>query len=230
MSQGAPGRHRRRHDGCQARPHRSCRGPRRGRGAPEAEGPCQGRGAGRPGGRRRGDRRCGERRVAALVHLRSETDFSAKAADFLACTQEIAEAVRDDGTEAVGAFDQHRRAAALQEGEHLPRSGGAGARRRGQQARRLPTPPGRPGVNGVIVEGEGVDAEVLHQVALHVAFASLAIWTAARCPTPTWNVSAPRCWRSPRPRGARGGLGQDRSGPPHRMVPRERPAGAGPAR
>lgn len=110
--------------------------------------------------------------VAALVHLRSETDFSAKAADFLACTQEIAEAVRDGGTEAAGAFAGRIDELRLSKKENI--SLGAVVHVRAAEGHRLDTylhrQDGR-GVNGVIVEGEGVDAEVLHQVALHVAFA-----------------------------------------------------------
>ena len=110
--------------------------------------------------------------VASLVHLRSETDFSAKAADFLACTQEIAEAVRDGGTEAAGEFDARIDELRLSKKENI--SLGAVVQVRAGEASRLDAylhrQDGR-GVNGVIVEGEGVDAEVLHQVALHVAFA-----------------------------------------------------------
>lgn len=110
--------------------------------------------------------------VAALVHLRSETDFSAKAADFLACTQEIAEAVRDGGTEAAGAFDDRIDELRLSKKENI--SLGTVVQVRAGAGNRLDAylhrQDGR-GVNGVIVEGEGVDAEVLHQVALHVAFA-----------------------------------------------------------
>ncbi|MCY3662791.1 MAG: translation elongation factor Ts [bacterium] len=110
--------------------------------------------------------------VASLVHLRSETDFSAKAADFLACTQEIAEAVRDGGTEAAGVFADRIDELRLSKKENI--SLGAVVQVRAAEGHRLDAylhrQDGR-GVNGVIVEGEGVDAEVLHQVALHVAFA-----------------------------------------------------------
>ncbi len=110
--------------------------------------------------------------VASLVHLRSETDFSAKAADFLACTEEIAEAVRDGGPEAAGAFDGRIDGLRLSKKENI--SLGTVVQVRAGEGNRLDAylhrQDGR-GVNGVIVEGEGVDAEVLHQVALHVAFA-----------------------------------------------------------
>ena len=110
--------------------------------------------------------------VASLVHLRSETDFSAKAADFLACTQEIAEAVRDGGAAAAEAFDGRIDELRLAKKENI--SLGAVVQVRAGAGNTLDAyvhrQDGR-GVNGVIVEGAGVDGEVLHQVALHVAFA-----------------------------------------------------------
>ena len=110
--------------------------------------------------------------VASLVHLRSETDFSAKAADFLSCTQEIAEAVRDGGAAAAERFDGRIDELRLAKKENI--SLGTVLQVRAGEGNTLDTyvhrQDGR-GVNGVIVEGSGVDAETLHQVALHVAFA-----------------------------------------------------------
>ena len=110
--------------------------------------------------------------VAALVHLRSETDFSAKAADFLSCAQEIADAVRDGGAAAAERFAPRIEALRLAKKENI--SLGTVVQVRAGDGNTLDTylhrQDGR-GVNGVIVEGAGVDAEVLHQVALHVAFA-----------------------------------------------------------
>ncbi|MDE0654912.1 MAG: translation elongation factor Ts [bacterium] len=110
--------------------------------------------------------------VASLVHLRSETDFSAKAADFLSCTQEIAEAVRDGGAAAAERFADRIDELRLAKKENI--SLGTVLQVRAGEGNTLDTyvhrQDGR-GVNGVIVEGSGVDAETLHQVALHVAFA-----------------------------------------------------------
>ena len=110
--------------------------------------------------------------AASLVHLRSETDFSAKAGDFLACVQEIADAVLAGGPEAASAFAGRVEALRLAKKENISLGAvvqvvpGAG----NVVDTYLHRQDGR-GVNGVIVEGSGVDGDVLHQVALHVAFA-----------------------------------------------------------
>ena len=110
--------------------------------------------------------------VAALVHLRSETDFSAKAGDFLACVAEIADAVLADGPDATAAFADRIDALRLAKKENisLGKVVQVGAADGNTVDTYLHRQDGR-GVNGVIVEGEGVDPEVLHQVALHIAFA-----------------------------------------------------------
>ena len=110
--------------------------------------------------------------AAALVHLRSETDFSAKAEDFLACVQDIADAVLAGGPEAAATFADRIDGLRLVKKENI--SLGTVKRITAGEGNLLDTylhrQDGR-GVNGVIVEGSGVDAETLHQVSLHVAFA-----------------------------------------------------------
>ncbi len=110
--------------------------------------------------------------VASLVHLRSETDFSAKAKDFQACVQAIADAVLQEGPEATAAFEDRIDELRLAKKENI--SLGSAVRVRGGVGNRLDVylhrQDGR-GVNGVIVEGRDIDSEVLHQVALHIAFA-----------------------------------------------------------
>lgn len=110
--------------------------------------------------------------TASLVHLRAETDFSAKAADFLSCTQEIADAVRDGGAAVAERFADRIDELRLAKKENI--SLGTVLQVRAGESNALDTylhrQDGR-GVNGVIVEAAGVDAEVLHQVALHIAFA-----------------------------------------------------------
>lgn len=112
------------------------------------------------------------RGMASLVHLRSETDFSAKAGDFLACAQEIADAVLADGPDATGAFADRIDALRLAKKENI--SLGAVVNVAAAAGNTIDTylhrQEGR-GVNGVIVEGAGVDPDMLHQVALHIAFA-----------------------------------------------------------
>ena len=110
--------------------------------------------------------------AASLVHLRSETDFSAKAEDFLACAQEIADAVLAGGQDAAEAFADRIDGLRLAKKENI--SLGAVVHVAAAAGNTIDTylhrQDGR-GVNGVIVEGAGVDPEVLHQVALHIAFA-----------------------------------------------------------
>ena len=109
---------------------------------------------------------------ASLVHLRSETDFSAKAGDFLACVGEIADAVLAEGPDATAAFADRIDALRLGKKENisLGKVVQVGAADGNAVDTYLHRQDGR-GVNGVIVEGEGVDPDVLHQVALHIAFA-----------------------------------------------------------
>ena len=109
---------------------------------------------------------------ASLVHLRSETDFSAKAGDFLACVGEIADAVLAEGPDATAAFADRIDALRLAKKENISLGKVVQVEAAGGNAvdTYLHRQDGR-GVNGVIVEGDGVDPDVLHQVALHIAFA-----------------------------------------------------------
>ena len=110
--------------------------------------------------------------TAALVHLRSETDFSAKADDFLGYVQDVADAVLAGGAGAAAAFADRIDALRLAKKENITL--GTVTRITAGAGNLLDTylhrQDGR-GVNGVIVEGSGVDAETLHQISLHVAFA-----------------------------------------------------------
>lgn len=109
---------------------------------------------------------------AALVELKCETDFSAKSDGFVALVGELAQLALTDGADALAgrgdAIDDLR----LTIKENI----GIGAAEVVEAAEGnlldtyLHVQDGR-GVNGVIVEGSGVDADTLHQVALHIAFA-----------------------------------------------------------
>ena len=114
----------------------------------------------------------GDDTTAAVVQLKCETDFSAKNESFTLLVQALADSVLAGGG---GAVDQHAAEIedlklALKENievgvvEHLRAADGnvLDAYVHRQDGR---------GVNAVVVEGRGVDAEALHQVALHVAFA-----------------------------------------------------------
>lgn len=109
---------------------------------------------------------------AALVMLKCETDFSAKSDDFIAVTQRLADAVL------AGAADPAAELAADLENLTLTKKENISvgdvhlveAADGNTIDAYLHVQDGR-GVNGVIVEGNGIDADTLHQIALHVAFA-----------------------------------------------------------
>ncbi|MBL78110.1 MAG: translation elongation factor Ts [Acidimicrobiaceae bacterium] len=109
---------------------------------------------------------------AALVHLKCETDFSAKSAAFIALVGDMANAVLADGEGAVDGFTGALEDLKLTVKENIEvgRATLVEAADGNTLDTYLHVQDGR-GVNGVIVEGAGVDAESLHQVALHIAFA-----------------------------------------------------------
>ena len=110
--------------------------------------------------------------VAAIVHLKSETDFAAKSEEFIAVLDAIAASVLTDGEDAAA---QHQ--ATIEELQITKKENielGLVKRIQAGEGNLLDTyvhkQDGR-GTNGVVVEGSGVDAETLHMVALHIAFA-----------------------------------------------------------
>jgi elongation factor Ts len=109
---------------------------------------------------------------AALVHIKCETDFSAKSDTFIALVADIADAVLANGEDAVAGFTGALEDLQLSVKENIEI--GRVALIEAADGNALDTylhvQDGR-GVNGVVVEGSGVEAEALHQVALHVAFA-----------------------------------------------------------
>ena len=109
---------------------------------------------------------------AALVHLKCETDFSAKSDGFLALVDELANAVLVEGEGAIearlAAIDDLR--LSIKENVEVGRVSLIEAGDGNVIDTYLHVQDGR-GVNGVVVEGSGVDQETLHQVALHIAFA-----------------------------------------------------------
>ncbi len=109
---------------------------------------------------------------AALVHLKCETDFSAKSDGFLALVDELANAVLVEGEGAVearlAAIDDLR--LSIKENVEVGQVSLIEAGDGNVLDTYLHVQDGR-GVNGVVVEGSGVDQETLHQVALHIAFA-----------------------------------------------------------
>jgi elongation factor Ts len=110
--------------------------------------------------------------TAAIVQLRTETDFTAKSAGVLAFVQELADAVLAKGEDAVaehqGALDDLK----LSTKENLAL--GKVARIEAAPGNAIDTylhvQDGR-GINAVVIEGNGVPADTLHEIALHIAFA-----------------------------------------------------------
>ncbi len=110
--------------------------------------------------------------AAALVHLKSETDFSAKSDDFTAFVQSLADAVLTDGEGAVEA-----KAAELEELKLTLKENievGKVVRYEVSDGALVDAYLHGGGRAGVLVEGSGIDAELLHEIALHVAFAKPA--------------------------------------------------------
>ena len=109
---------------------------------------------------------------AALVQLKSETDFTAKNSAFLALAQKMADAVLSDGEGAADALTPAIEDLKLVTKENI--EVGTVVRFEAAPGNTLDTyvhvQDGR-GVNAVIVEGSGVDAGTLHDIALHIAFA-----------------------------------------------------------
>lgn len=107
---------------------------------------------------------------AAIVQIRTETDFTAKSDGVLALAQKLAAKVLADGEAAISdaALDDLR----LTTKENLAL--GKVVRIEAAPGNMIDTylhsQDGR-GINAVIVEGTGLEQEVLHEVALHVAFA-----------------------------------------------------------
>lgn len=108
---------------------------------------------------------------AAIVMLRSETDFSAKSPDFVATAQRLADlalAGEDAKKECASEIEDLQ----LTKKENIEVGSIELIEAAGDNALDvyLHVQDGR-GVNGVIVEGNGVDPDALHQIALHIAFA-----------------------------------------------------------
>lgn len=110
--------------------------------------------------------------VAAIVHLKSETDFAAKSEEFVAALETMAADVLADGPDAVSKHQEAIEELQITKKENIEL--GTVARVEAGDGELVDTylhkQDGR-GVNGVIVIGNGVEASRLHEVALHIAFA-----------------------------------------------------------
>lgn len=112
----------------------------------------------------------------ALVELQSETDFGAKAEDFLALAQELADLVLAEGEAAVAqksdTIDDLR--IAKKENIQLGKVALIDAPADATVDAYLHTDTEGRGINGVIIEAQGLSPELLHEIALHIAFAKPA--------------------------------------------------------
>jgi len=106
---------------------------------------------------------------AALVHLKSETDFSAKSDEFQALVKEMAELVLADGEDAVTAKQETIEALKLSLKENIEI--GSVVRYEASADKVIDGYLHGAGRAGVLVEGEGLGSDLLHEIALHIAFA-----------------------------------------------------------
>ena len=110
--------------------------------------------------------------TAALVQLRSETDFSAKAVDFTALVQELADLVLASGEDAIAERAEEIDRLRLSKKENI--EVGQVVRYEAADGNAIDAyvhaQDGR-GKVGVLVEVSGASQEQAHDVALHVAFA-----------------------------------------------------------
>ncbi|MEE2683306.1 MAG: translation elongation factor Ts [Actinomycetota bacterium] len=123
--------------------------------------------------------------AVALVELKSETDFAAKAQDFLTLTQEIADLVLNEGEEAVSQKSETIDDLRIAKKENIQL--GTVQRLDIEQGSiidvYLHTDQEGRGINGVIVQGHDVSPETLHEIALHIAFAKPSALTREEVPS-----------------------------------------------
>jgi elongation factor Ts len=116
-----------------------------------------------------------EGQVVALVELKSETDFSAKAEDFVSLVQRMADAVLTEGEGAIDGLREELDNLRITKKENI--EVGAVARFEAAPGNGVDAyvhvQDGR-GANGVIIEIHGADDAAAHEIALHCAFAKPA--------------------------------------------------------
>lgn len=110
--------------------------------------------------------------TAAMVQLKAETDFSGKAEDFVALVQKMADAVLADGESAIDGLAEDLDTLRIAKKENI--EVGIVARFEAAEGNVLDSylhqQDGR-GVNGVLLEVSGAPEDVVHEIALHIAFA-----------------------------------------------------------
>ncbi|MDY7101904.1 MAG: translation elongation factor Ts [Actinomycetota bacterium] len=106
---------------------------------------------------------------AALVQLRAETDFSAKSDEFVALVASLAEHVLAKGADAIAERQAEIDDLKLTTKENIAL--GDVVRYESQADTTIDAYLHGGGRVGVLVEGRGIDDELLHEIALHIAFA-----------------------------------------------------------
>ncbi|MEY4130014.1 MAG: translation elongation factor Ts [Actinomycetota bacterium] len=113
-----------------------------------------------------------EGQVGAIVQLKSETDFSAKADDFTSLVQAMADVVVAKGVDALSELNEELDALKIAKKENI--EVGTVVRFEAADGNILDSylhlQDGR-GVNAVLVEIEGGNKEMAHDIAVHIAFA-----------------------------------------------------------
>jgi len=122
--------------------------------------------------------------VGAIVELKSETDFSAKADDFTSLVQEMADLVVAKGTDAVSELSTELDDLKIAKKENIEI--GAVVRFEAADGNVLESylhlQDGR-GVNAVLIELDGGSKELAHDIAVHVAFAKPPFLTRDEVPS-----------------------------------------------
>lgn len=106
---------------------------------------------------------------ASLVHLKSETDFAAKSDDFRQLAQELADLVLASGADAVSTKNAELEDLKLTVKENVEI--GTAVRYEASADTVIDAYLHGDGRAGVLIEGQGLDADALHEIALHIAFA-----------------------------------------------------------
>ena len=107
---------------------------------------------------------------AAIVQLKSETDFSAKSDEFVALTQDIADAVAAGGPGAVEQFTARIDDLKVTLKENIELGDVVHVDKAGKVVDTYVHVQDGRGVNGVIVVLDGGNQELAHDIAIHVAF------------------------------------------------------------
>lgn len=120
---------------------------------------------------------------AAIIQLKSETDFSAKSDDFVALANDIAGAVAADGPSAADAFQSRIDDLKVTLKENIELGSVTHvAKESGQVVDTYVHVQDGRGVNGVITVLDGGNAELAHDISIHIAFTKPAYLTRDEVP------------------------------------------------